>query len=228
MPDKQPENLLEALPKNVRSGLLAHKYTVKYEPGAQILRQDENTQDVFYINYGKVRVTFYTEKGDRLSFTEMYTGQSFGELSAIDLQPRTANVVAIEETSLTRIRHAQFRSLLRTYPDFAHFIMCQMTALIRRLNARMYELRALDARHRIYAELLRMAETGENENGRAIINNPPTHSEIAARINSHREAVSRTCRALIREGLLEKPSKQLILTDPPALQERIDSCFEPK
>lgn len=226
MTDKQPTTLLEALPQAVRRSLLAQKHTVKYEPGAQILRQEEDTRDVFFINYGKVRVTFYTEKGDRLSFTEMYAGQSFGELSAIDLRPRTANVVAIEETSLTRIRNTQFRSLLRNHPDFAHFVMCQMTALIRRLNARMYELRALDAKHRIYAELLRMAENGQLENGQIIIDNPPTHTEIAARINSHREAVSRIYRALIREDLLEKASKKLILKDPQILQERIDQCFK--
>ncbi len=154
----------------------------------------------------------------------MHAGQSFGELSAIDLERRSANVLAIEETLLTRIEHRKFEALLRSHPTFAHFVMCQMSAMIRRLHNQMYELSALDGTHRIYAELLRMAKNGEPDNGRVIIDNPPTHAEIACRIYSHREAVSRTYRALIKDGLLEKHSRQLIITQPGVLQQRIDKC----
>lgn len=222
----QAENLLAALPSDVRKSLKDRNYTVKYPRGSQILRQEDNSHDVFYINYGKVLVTFYTEKGDKLSFSEMNAGESFGELSAIDMQPRSANILALEDTSLTRIGHAQFRAFLREYPDFAHFVMCQMTSIIRRLHNRVYELSALDGTHRIYAELLRLAEKGQADDDRIIIHNPPTHTEIAARINSHREAVSRTCRALMRDGLLDKRSRQLILLQPAVLQERIDLCLK--
>ncbi len=220
------DNLLAALPQSVRQSLKDRNHTIKYPRGAQILRQEETSRDVFYINYGKVLVTFYTEKGDKLSFSEMHAGQSFGELSAIDMQPRSANILALEETALTRIGQGQFQSYLRQYPDFAHFVMCQMTALIRRLHNRVYELSALDGTHRIYAELLRLAENGQSDEERIIIHNPPTHTEIAARVNSHREAVSRTCRALMRDGLLDKRSRQLILLQPEVLQQRIDHCLK--
>jgi CRP/FNR family cyclic AMP-dependent transcriptional regulator len=220
--NKQPVTLLGTLPHTVREQLKARKYTVKHERGAQILREDDDSKDVFFINYGKVLVTSYTENGDRMSFTEIQAGEFFGELSAIDLEPRSANIVALEETSLTRIGHIKFRSLLRTHPGFAHFVMLQMTALIRRLHNKIYEFRALDVKHRIYAELLRLSEQGSIEDGRITVHNPPTHTEIAARINSHREAVSRTYRDLIRSGLIEKRSRQLIINQPDVLQQRID------
>ncbi len=158
----------------------------------------------------------------------MHAGQSFGELSAIDMEPRSANVLALEETSLTHIKHAEFQSWCRNYPEFAQYIMLQLTAMIRRLNNRMYELRALDGIHRIYAELLRISETGYTDNGKIVIDNPPTHAEIACRIHSHREAVSRTYRALIKDGLLEKHSKQLVITQPDALQQRIEKHLNRK
>ena len=215
-------NLLEALPVSVAQALKTKQFTLKYPSGTQILRQDDGSKDVFFINYGKVLVTFYTERGDKLSFVEMQAGESFGELSAIDLKPRSANVVAMEDTSLIRIKHHQFEAWLQNYPKFSHYIMRQMSAMIRRLNSRMYELTALDGIHRIYAELLRIAEYGTTENGKVTIINPPTHAEIACRIHSHREAVSRTYRALINDGLLEKSSRQLVITQPDILQQRID------
>jgi CRP-like cAMP-binding protein len=226
--NQTPTNLLAALPASVLKTLRAKQFTLKYPSGTQILRQDDITKDVFFINYGKVLVTFYTERGDKLSFVEMRAGQSFGELSAIDLKPRSANVVAIEETSLTRIKHDQFQAWLRTYPDFAHFVMCQMSSMIRRLDNRMYELSALDGIHRIYSELLRIAKNGVNDSGRIIVNNPPTHAEIACRIHSHREAVSRTYRALIKDGLLEKNTRQLVITQPDILKQRIDKYLNRK
>jgi CRP/FNR family cyclic AMP-dependent transcriptional regulator len=228
MTNHTPTNLLESLPASESSALKATQYTLKYPSGTQILRQDDVTKDVFFINYGKVLVTFYTERGEKLSFVEMQAGQSFGELSAIDLKPRSANVMAIEETSLTRIKHDQFRAWLRSYPEFAHFVMCQMASMIRRLDHRIYELCALDGIHRIYAELLRIAKNGTNENGRVTIHNPPTHAEIACRIHSHREAVSRTYRALIKDGLLEKSSRQLVIPQPDILQQRIDKYLNRK
>ena len=173
MQETKPENLLKALPASVQAELKSPEFTVKYPYKAQILRQEEDSKDVFYINYGKVRVTLYTQQGYRLSFTDIFAGQSFGELSAIDLMPRSANVVAVEETSLTRIPYTKFQALLRAHPDLAHFVMCQMSAMIRRLNSRMYELSALDGTHRIYAELLRIAEDGVEHDDGLIVNNPP-------------------------------------------------------
>ncbi len=227
-PSNAPSTLLEALPESISQSLKTKQFTLKFPAGAQILRQEDSSKDVFFINYGKVLVTLYTERGDKLSFAEMHAGQSFGELSAIDLKSRSANVLALEETSLTRIKHASFESWIRSYPEFAHFVMRQMTAMIRRQQNSMYELSALDGIHRIYAELLRISKNGRINNGRIIINNPPTHAEIASRIHSHREAVSRTYRALIKDGLLEKHSKQLIITQPDALQRRIDKRLNRK
>lgn len=221
MLENQPKTLLGALPAAVQKELKAHEFTVKYERKEQILRQEEDSKEVFYINYGKVRITLYTQHGYKLSFTDIHAGQSFGELSAIDLQPRSANVVAVEETSLIRISQHKFKALLETHPQFANFVMCQMTAMIRRLNSRMYELSALDGTHRIYAELLRLSENADTVDDSISVLNPPTHAEIASRINSHREAVSRVYNALQDEGILEKRSKELLLTNIHILEERI-------
>jgi len=216
------ETLLDALPESLRQTLRAEAYCVKYPAKAHILDQEDRSGDVFYIHYGSVRVTLYTEHGQKLSFTDITAGQSFGEISAVDSMPRSANVVAQEPTSVTRIPQTLFLSLLETQPHFAQYVMRQMSTLIRRLNDRLYELSTLDGTHRIYAELLRIAAQGEASGDAMITRNPPTHAEIAARVNSHREAVSRVYHDLKQDGLLEKKSKLLIIRNPHILQQRID------
>lgn len=222
MDDNKTDTLLSVLPESVQRHLKAKEFTVKHRPKSQILRQEDDTGDVFYIHYGRVRVTLYTEHGYKLSFTEIYAGQSFGELSAIDSMPRSATVQAIEETYLTRLPKEYFLELVNTHPSFSSFVMNQMCALIRRLNNRMYELSTLDGTHRIYSELLRIAGQGEIVNGVHTINNPPTHMEIASRINSHREAVSRVYRDLKKDNILEKTSKKLLLRNLNILEQRIE------
>ena len=222
MDDKASDTLLSVLPKSVQYHLKAEEFTVKHRPKSQILRQEDDTGDVFYIHYGRVRVTLYTEHGYKLSFTEIYAGQSFGELSAIDSMPRSATVQAIEETYLTRLPKEYFLELVDAHPRFSRFVMNQMCALIRRLNSRMYELSTLDGTHRIYSELLRIADQGEVVNGVHTINNPPTHMEIASRINSHREAVSRVYHDLRKDNILEKTSKKLLLRNLEVLEQRIE------
>lgn len=222
MDDKTTDTLLSVLPKSVQRHLKAEEFTVKHRPKSQILRQEDDTGDVFYIHYGRVRVTLYTEHGYKLSFTEINAGQSFGELSAIDSMPRSATVQAIEETYLTRLPKEYFIELVDAHPRFSRFVMNQMCALIRRLNSRMYELSTLDGTHRIYSELLRIADQGEVVNGVHTINNPPTHMEIASRINSHREAVSRVYHDLRKDNILEKTSKKLLLRNLEVLEQRIE------
>lgn len=222
MISKNTDTLLSVLPESVQHHLKAEEFTVKHHPKSQILRQEDDTGDVFYIHYGSVRVTLYTEHGYKLSFTEIHAGQSFGELSAIDSMPRSANVQAIEETYLTRIPKEYFLELLDAHPRASRLVMNQMCALVRRLNSRMYEWSTLDGTHRIYSELLRIADQGENINGVHTIYNPPTHMEIASRINSHREAVSRVYRDLKQDGILEKQSKLLLLRNLETLEQRIE------
>ncbi len=217
--------MFDALPLDTQEALKASEFMVKYDAKEQILRQEENSNDVFYILYGKVRIILYTHLGHKLSFTDIRAKQSFGELSAIDDLPRSANVVAVEDTALIRIPGETFKQLLLDHPDFSMHIMQQVTMLVRRLNQRMYELTSLDGKHRIYSELLRLAEQGDplNNSGSIFVLNPPTHAEIASRVNSHREAVSRVYAALMKEGLLEKQSKKLILHNTHLLLERINA-----
>ena len=76
--DNAPSTLLEALPESISQSLKTKQFTLKFPAGTQILRQEDSSKDVFFINYGKVLVTLYTERGDKLSFAEMHAGQSFG------------------------------------------------------------------------------------------------------------------------------------------------------
>ncbi len=209
--------MLKALPALVQKELRDKAYTQRYQKNEQITRQDEPSSDLFVVNYGTARVTIYSPSGIKLTFTDIKAGEYFGELAAIDGMPRSATVMAIEETLVTRIPVDKFDQYLAEYPDFTKFVMRNLCGMIRRLNERIYEFTTLDVRHRIHSELLRLVERLEVVDNQAVQNLPPTHAEMAARISTHREAVSREYKKLQNAGILEKRPKQLVIKDVEAL-----------
>ena len=75
---------------------------------------------------------------------------------------------------------------------------------IRALTTRVYEFSTLAVKNRIQAELLRLARLASGDGKRARVAPAPTHSEIASRVATHREAVTRELNRLARLGLIER------------------------
>jgi CRP-like cAMP-binding protein len=90
-------------------------------------------------------------------------------------------------------------------------ILRDLVADIRTANQRAHEQANFDVRKRLCAELIRLSRTtGE---GRIVVSPPPTHAEFAARISTHREAVTKTLSALQREGLILRSPSAIVLTN---------------
>ncbi|HEY9548479.1 MAG TPA: helix-turn-helix domain-containing protein, partial [Kiloniellaceae bacterium] len=64
-----------------------------------------------------------------------------------------------------------------------------------------------------HSELLRLAREGEHEGKSARISPAPTHADIASRISTHREAVTRELNDLTKSGLLTRDGRTLIISD---------------
>ena len=68
----------------------------QFQAGQTVVGYQDNSHDLFFILSGQLKVTIYSEAGREVAFRELHAGQSFGELSAIDGQPRSANVIALD------------------------------------------------------------------------------------------------------------------------------------
>lgn len=101
-----------------------------------------------------------------------------------------------------------FLKALRDQPTFMMAVMVHLTQQIRRLTDRVFEFSTLAVRNRVHAELLRIALPLKIHND-AILSPAPTHEEIASRISTHREAVTREMARLEESGLLRKEGRTL-------------------
>ena len=197
----------------------------RYESKRQIIAYQDESADVFFIVSGTVRVVIHSYAGKEISYRDLEGGEMFGELAAIDGEQRSASVVAMGETLLVAMPAAAFRDAIRRHPSVAEAVLLRLTGLIRLYSQRLYEMRTLDVQSRIRVELLRLAESSGDDDNTAVISPLPTSADIAARVNTRREAVSRELASLARRGIIERRSKTLTIRDVAGLNELVEASF---
>ena len=190
-----------------------------YKKGEEVVGDHENTTDVFFILSGTVRVTSFTEAGREVIFNDVSEGGIFGEFSAIDRLPRSASGVAQTDCSLARMPAAAFFGLLREENAVAVHLVELLVRKVRSMSERVFEVSALAVRERVRRELLRMAADGTKEGHGAVIHPAPTHYEFAARIGSHREAVTRELNRLEAARVVEVSRREIRILDLRRLQD---------
>src|SRR3546814_6727654 len=92
-------------------------------------------------------------------------------------------------------------------------LLTSLIGTVRTLSERIFEFSTLAVKNRIHSELLRLAREGEHVGKTAHISPAPTHADIASRISTHREAVTRELNELTKSGLVKRDGRTLIIGD---------------
>lgn len=193
-----------------------------YPKGLSIIAQREMSTDVYFIASGLVKATTYSILGREIAYQDLEAGDMFGEISCIDKLDRTTSVVVTKDSLIGKMTSKDFWSLLEVYPTLKNSVMLRLTGIIRFLCSRIYEYGALTVSERIRAEIIRLSRENDTGNNRAEISNMPTHLEIANKLATHREAVTKELNFLVKQGYLEKGKDILIVPD----IEKLDKLIE--
>ena len=197
-------DLFRGLPANERAQIAPRLRGMRHPPGHSIVTQLDRHNEVFFILSGTVRATFHGIAGKDVQFRDQHAGEMFGELAAIDGQPRSAEVVAVTETFLAVVSAADFLAIAAEHPAIGRRVLNRLASLVRALSDRVVEFSTLGVNNRIHGELLRLAREFGVKDNEALIRPAPTHADIASRVSTHREAVTREIAALARDGVLER------------------------
>ena len=176
----------------------------RFAAGELILAQDDRSQDVIFIISGVVRVQFLDKSGKDTLFREEGAGEMFGELSAIDGALRSATIQAEEDCWLAFMSPLDFRNVLIRHPRIAIDTLSWVIGLVRELSERLHAFNVLPVKDHVRVDLLRLAHSAGVENNRSVLAPPPRHADIAARVGTHREGVTRELANLQKLGLIER------------------------
>lgn len=87
-----------------------------FAPGETVIRAGEPGSSMFVVHKGRVSVQI-NDKGKLRTVATLDEGDFFGEMALFTGEPRTANVVAQEETEVLEIGHKSMKQVFETNPD---------------------------------------------------------------------------------------------------------------
>jgi CRP/FNR family cyclic AMP-dependent transcriptional regulator len=190
--------------------------------GRRIISRDAPDRSVYLIVSGKVRVTAFSANGRQVTYRDIAAGGYFGELAALDGRARTADVDALEDVLLAALLPEKLWNLIREEPTIAERLLRQLAGSVRELTDRVFDLSTLGVQNRLHAELLRLArEAGVHDNA-AVLDPAPKHPDVASRISTYREQVTREISALVKLGLVVRRGRALVIPDVARLEKLVE------
>ena len=174
---------------------------------------------LLFLLSGQLQVIDVTEDGRAIGLRMLGQGDFFGEIAVIAGSTRSASVLALSESLVAFLPGATASHLFAHSPPVANMMLRHLAEKVRRDS----EFRALLSIHntskRIFSFLdLMKQKTPENLD---VVENLPTHHDIAIMINTSRETVTRALLALAQQGIVQKDENRLIIRNPEALQKLV-------
>lgn len=185
----------------------------EFEPGQVIIDADLDSTEVFFILSGSVKVTNLSASGKEIWHNILGSGNTFGEMASLTGRPRAASVIALEPTRAAILSQAEMIQLIRRDPDIAIWMMTQLSNRLLDANTKLRALLSLNIGQRVRSELVQLGQKSPAANGYLVIEPVPNLSEMARRLNTERENVSREVSSLVAKGVIEKTPEKITILD---------------
>ncbi len=192
---------------------LAHLALRKRYPKDTVVFFENEEGDFFFtILEGRIKVTILGDDGREVILSVLGPGDFFGEMALLDNEPRSATAIAVEESELLSLHRTDFQSVLNDNRSITSALIRVLSARLRRANHQISTLALLDVYGRVARVIVDMArEEGKRLRDGRIAFRRATHQEIANRIGTTRETVTRMLKDLERQGLIHVEGKEIVV-----------------
>ena len=184
----------------------------RYPKDTVIFFENEEGDCLFMILEGRIKVTILGDDGREIILTMLSSGDLFGEMALLDNEPRSATAIAVEESELLSLQRTDFQKVLGENPGISAALIKVLSQRLRRANHQISTLALLDVYGRVARVILDMArEEGRRLKDGRIAFRRATHQEIANRIGTTRETVTRMLKDLERQDFVKVEGREILL-----------------
>jgi CRP/FNR family cyclic AMP-dependent transcriptional regulator len=183
-----------------------------YPKESVVFFENDEGDSFFMILTGRIKVTILGDDGREVILSMLGPGDFFGEMALLDDEPRSATAIAVEDTDLLSLQRSDFEGVVATKASISAALIKVLSARLRKANHQISTLALLDVYGRVARVLMEMArdEGRRLRDGRFAFRRA-THQEIANRIGTTRETVTRMMKDLERQGLISVEGKEFVL-----------------
>jgi len=184
--------------------------SVTYKKGAVIFRKTDLSTDLYIVNSGRVTAVLADDEGGEIVLAQFVKGAFFGELSLLDNKGRSATIVADKDSELAILKKDVFFDLLYKNPKIAVELMTTLVERLRKADEFIESLAFLEVGERLVRHLLDATE--ESPSGKGFLRvGKLTHKELAARIGSSREAVTKCMKVFSEKGIIKQAEGHILI-----------------
>ena len=186
---------------------------ILYKKGDVVFHKTDLSTDLYIVNSGKLKAVLTDDEGDEMVIAHFEKGAFFGELSLLDGKGRSATIVADSDSELAVLKQDVFLDLLYRNPRIAVELMTTLVGRLRKADEMIESLAFLEVGERLVRALLETATT-EGPDAAGFLKLQAgrlTHKELAARIGSSREAVSKCMKVLSTKCIIKEAEGHILI-----------------
>ena len=193
----------------------------QYPKRAVVLQKGGAGDGLLFLLSGQMQVVDVTEDGRAIGLRLLSPGDFFGEIAVINNSHRTASVVAMSPVLVAFLPAPEALHLFSHSPSVANQMLRHLAQKIQRDSEFRSLLSINNTSRRIYTYLVTMKKK-DGEGEQEVVENLPTHQDIANMINTSRETVTRALMTLVQKGIIQKDTHRLVILQPAALQKLVE------
>lgn len=203
----------DTLNDDVMRAIAAQGGVRRYPANTVIISEGDLADSLYIILSGRVKVFSASEAGKEIVIITHGPGEYVGEL-ALDGGVRSASVMTMEPTICSVVQGRDLREFIAAHPEFAMHLIRKLIWRLRQATDSVKSLALQD----VYGRVVRLlADLSVPDGAHRLIAERLTHQDIADRVGSSREMVSRILKDLAAGGHVVVESGQIrILKTPPA------------
>jgi CRP/FNR family transcriptional regulator, cyclic AMP receptor protein len=204
----------------VDADALTRRGTVRtFARGQALLHEGQVPDRVLLLRSGRVKVYSPTLTGKDVVLAVRGPGDLVGELSAVDEEPRSASIVALEPVEAIVWSSTDFRTFLLERPAAALSLLGMVSRRLREADAKRIEYSALDSTGRVASRIVELADQWGEPDGDVIhIDLPISQEDLAGFTGASLESVGRALQKLRGLGWIETRRRQIRVVDLEAIR----------
>ena len=226
--------ILTSLPKAALETIAEQSAVKKFARRGVVLKAGEHEDCVCFLFEGRLQGVDFTIDGREVGLFFIEPGDFCGELGLFDEGPQSEFVIALTAAVVVFVRKAAMREIMAGSPSMLNVFAKKLASRVRQMTFQRSLLGLPNISQRVCWQLWMLipnrdrARSKDNQIAAAtVIQNPPTHLEIAIMLNLSRETVTRVFQSLQKRQIVKRDGAgKLIINDPQELKRCAEGAKE--
>jgi CRP-like cAMP-binding protein len=190
----------------------------RYRKGTYLCHQGDASHHVYFLVEGRIEISSFSPTGSRILHATVDVPQFLGELGVLGDLPRSADLLALEDSTIWEVVGDDFVTFVVGQPPAARQLLAALARQVQEHEAFADDLLYLDLKGRVAKRLLQMGTPTLDEIPAAGTTVPAlTHADLASLCGGSRENVTRIVADFQRRGLVRRDGRRYVLLKPKAL-----------